>query len=58
MIVALIVGLAGATMGWVRAKRRGGSTADCLQYAVAHGLPTFLLGMIAMTIAGNLGWFG
>ena len=56
MVVALILGLAGAWMGWIRARRRGGKTADCLQYAAAHGLPAFLVGMILMTIAGNLGW--
>lgn len=57
MVVALILGLAGGTMGWVRAKRRGGKAADCLQYAFAHGVPAFLVGMILMTIAGNLGWW-
>lgn len=56
MIVALIVGLAGALMGWMRAKRRGGTTADCLQYAVAHGIPAFLATLILMVIASNLGW--
>ncbi len=58
MVVALIIGLAGAGLGWIRARRRGGRTVDCLQYAVAHGIPAFLATMIAMTIAGNLGWFG
>lgn len=56
MVVALIVGLAGAVMGWIRARRRGGSTVDCLQYAMAHGIPAFLATLILMVIAGNLGW--
>ena len=58
MVVALILGLAGAALGWTRAGRRGGSTADRLQYAAAHGLPAFLVGMILMVIAGNLGFLG
>ena len=56
MVVALIVGLAGAIMGWMRARRRGGTVLDCLQYAVAHGIPAFLITFILMVIAGNLGW--
>ena len=57
MVVAFIVGLVAAAMGWIRAKRRGGQTVDCLQYAAAHGIPAFLIVMIVMTIAGNLGWW-
>lgn len=55
MGVALILGLAMAAMGWARAARRGGKLADRLQYAAAHGFAGFLLGMIAMVIAGHLG---
>jgi len=55
MIIALILLAIGAAIGWRRATRRGGTTADKLQYAAAHGLPAFLAGMILMTIAGHLG---
>lgn len=56
MVVAIIVGLAGAAMGWMRAARRGGGTADKAQYAAAHGVPAFLFTMILMVAAANLGW--
>lgn len=56
MGVALIVGLAGGVMGWMRARRRGGSRFDCLQYAVAHGIPAFLVTLVVLAVAGNLGW--
>ena len=56
MVVALVLGLAGALMGWFRAARRGGTLADRAQYAAAHGLAAFLAGMIAMVLAGHLGW--
>ena len=56
MIFALILLVLGGALGWFRAARRGGTTADRLQYAAAHGVPAFLLGMIIMTIAGHLGW--
>ena len=58
MAVALILLALGGAVGWFRAARRGGTTADRMQYAAAHGLPAFLLGMIAMTVAGHLGWLG
>ncbi len=56
VVVAIIVGLIGAALGWVRAARRGGGIADRAQYAAAHGLPAFLVTMILMVIAANLGW--
>lgn len=55
MGIALIVGLAMAAMGWARAARRGGKLADRLQYAAAHGVAGFLLGLIVLVIAGRLG---
>ena len=58
MAVAVILLLLGGYWGWRRAARRGGTTADRWQYAAAHGLPAFLIGMIVMTIAGHLGWLG
>jgi len=58
MVVAFILMLLAGLVGWSRAARRGGTTADRWQYAAAHGVPAFLIGMIAMTAAGHLGWLG
>ena len=56
MIPALILMGFGAAIGWLRAAKRGGTTADRLQYAAAHGMAAFLATLIAMTAAGHLGW--
>jgi UPF0716 family protein affecting phage T7 exclusion len=58
MVIALILFAIFALIGWRRAARRGGRTADKLQYAAAHGIPAFLAGMIVMVAAANLGWLG
>ena len=58
MAVAVIVGLLSAGLGWVRASRRGGKTADKAQYAAAHGLAGFLVAMILMVAAANFGLLG
>jgi hypothetical protein len=58
MVAALILFAVFAVIGWRRAERRGGSTADKMQYAVAHGIPAFLITLVAMVIAANLGWLG
>ena len=58
MLVALALMLVAGLIGWRRAARRGGTTADRWQYAAAHGVPAFLIGMVGMTIAGHLGWLG
>ena len=58
MVVALILFAIFAVIGWRRAERRGGTTADKLQYAMAHGIPAFLLGMILVVVGLNFGWFG
>ena len=55
MLVALVLGLAAAAMGWRRAAKRGGNRADCIQYAAAHGIAIFLIVMVFMTIAGSMG---
>ena len=33
----------GCLLGWSRAARRGGTLADRLQYALAHGIPAALV---------------
>lgn len=58
MVVALILFAIFAMIGWRRAERRGGKTADKLQFAMAHGIPAFLAGMIFMVAAATLGWLG
>jgi hypothetical protein len=58
MVVALILFAVFAMIGWRRAERRGGSTADKLQYAMAHGIPAFLVGMVVMVAAASFGWLG
>ena len=57
MVVALILFAIFAVIGWRRAEQRGGNTADRLQYAMAHGIPAFLVGLVAMVIAAHFGWF-
>lgn len=57
MVPAFIIMLFAGALGWSRAARRGGTRADRLQYAMAHGIPAFLIVMLAMTIAGRIGWF-
>lgn len=52
MILGIIGAIIGITLGWVRAKKRGGNTADKMQYAVAHGIAFFLAGyFIALFMA-------
>jgi len=58
MLLALILGLLAAAIGWRRASKRGGNRMDCLQYAAAHGIPAFLITMIVFTIAINMGVLG
>lgn len=58
MLVALALFVVFAAFGFVRAGRRGGKTADRLQYALAHGIPAGLAGLIVMTLAAHMGWLG
>lgn len=54
-LISFIIGL---IFGWVRAMRRGGGTADRLQYAVAHGVAFGLIGFafgIFLVRSGLLG---
>ena len=56
MVPAFILALLAGLLGWARATPRVGNRADRWQYAFAHGIPMFLVGMILMTIAANQGW--
>lgn len=53
-IASLIFGFA---LGWVRAARRGGKTADRWQYAIAHALGFGLLGFLAAIVIVRIGLF-
>lgn len=57
MLVGVVLFLIAAVIGWRRAARRGGTIADKLQYALAHGIPAFLIGLVAVIAAARLGWF-
>ena len=54
-MVLIIAFIAGAALGWSRAARRGGSTPDRVQYALAHGFAGLVL---AAVLALILGFFG
>ena len=56
MLIALILMILAAAWGWRLAARRGGNTPDKLQYAAAYGVAAFLMGMVGMTIAVNMGF--
>lgn len=43
-MLAIIGGILGIALGWWRATKRGGNTADKLQYATAHGIALLLAG--------------
>lgn len=58
MLVAFFVAILAGLVGWRRAAAAGGVRADKLQYAAAHGIPAFLVTMIAMTVAARMGWLG
>ena len=55
----MLIGVAfvlGCGLGWMRAARRGGTTPDRLQYALAHGIPAALAALAAVTVAARMGW--
>lgn len=57
-MLALAALILGAVTGWVRAARRGGTTADKAQYAVGHGLAFGLAGFALAILLARLGLFG
>lgn len=44
-MIVIAAFLIGAVIGWMRAAKAGGATADKLQYAVAHGIALALAGL-------------
>ena len=57
MIVVALSALGFAVLGWVRATRFGGNTADKIQYAVVHATAAALVTMLIQIVAGHLGLF-
>ena len=49
MVLLAITFVVFAAIGWIRAARRGGSTADRVQFALAHAIPA-TLAMLALQI--------
>ena len=56
MGIAFLIAIAAGFIGWRRAARRGGARADKIQYALAHAIPAFLVTLIALVLASNMGW--
>lgn len=55
-MIILAAFLLGLGIGWWRASQRGGTRADKVQYALAHGIPAALLGLILTVLGLNMGW--
>ena len=56
MWIAITLFVVGAGIGWMRAARRGGTTADKVQYSLAHGIPAFLFGVLVVVVLLRSGW--
>ena len=50
-LVTFIIGFA---LGWLKAAKRGGNTADKVQYGVVFGMIAMVLTLIALVIYGNM----
>lgn len=55
-MVAIVGLIFGALLGAIRAKRRGGSLADILQYAAVHGMILAIAALLAGIIISRNGW--
>lgn len=55
-MIVFVAFLAGATLGWVRATQRGGTTGDRIQYALAHAIPAALAALVVVIIGVRMGW--
>ncbi len=55
MILAAIGGVIGIILGWIHATKRGGNTADKLQYAVVHGIALLLVGYFIALFMAKMG---
>lgn len=57
-MIILLAFIAGFAIGWWRAAKRSGTTADRVQYALAHGIPAAIAGLIVVIIAARMGYAG
>jgi hypothetical protein len=57
-MLLVVTFLAAGALGWVRAGRRGGNTADKVQYALAHAIPATLAVLFVQILAARLGLIG
>ncbi|MEM1343348.1 MAG: hypothetical protein AAGI34_02070 [Pseudomonadota bacterium] len=57
MVTALTF-IAAGVLGWTRAARRGGRTADKVQYALVHAIAATLAILALQILAFNMGWIG
>jgi len=55
MYVAAAAFVFGALLGWRRAKKFGGNTADKVQYAVAHAIAFSLITLVLLVLVAWLG---
>ena len=58
MALLILTFLGAGLLGWVRAGRRGGTTGDRVQYALAHAIPAVLAMLALQILAARLGLFG
>ena len=49
-MLVIVAFAAGCALGWYRAAKRGGTTADKVQYALAHGIPLALVAVVIVVI--------
>ncbi len=54
-MIVIAAFLLGAAVGWMRAAKAGGGTADKLQYAAAHGLALTVVGLFLTVLITRLG---
>jgi hypothetical protein len=57
-MLLVVTFLAAGTLGWMRAARLGGTTADRVQYALAHAIPATLLMLLLQILAIRAGLIG
>ena len=57
-MLLVVTFLAAGTIGWMRAAKQGGKTADRVQYALAHAIPATLLMLFLQILAVRAGLIG
>lgn len=54
-MIVIAAFILGAAIGWIRAAKAGGGTADKLQYASAHGLALTVAGLFLTVLLSRMG---